>query len=146
MKVIGRWCARLHGTRSVGLRCGAFATIRRNSRFLSMSLATRRIMQKQSFTSWVALTLAALLSLSALIVAQTPQAPASPAQNHPDATPQDQSAQTKMVLHVKMVTLLATVRDKHGKISSNLGKDDFALQEDGRPQVISYFARETDVP
>ena len=47
---------------------------------------------------------------------------------------------------VKVVNVLATVRDKHGQIVSNLTKDDFKLEEDGRPQTIRYFAKETDLP
>jgi VWFA-related protein len=47
---------------------------------------------------------------------------------------------------VKVVNVLATVRDKHGQIVNNLTKDDFKLEEDGRPQTIRYFARETDLP
>jgi len=47
---------------------------------------------------------------------------------------------------VKVVNVLATVRDKHGQIVSNLGKDDFVLEEDGRPQTITYFTRDTDLP
>ena len=45
-----------------------------------------------------------------------------------------------------MVTVDATVRDTHGQIVPNLTKDDFVLDEDGRPQTISYFAREKDLP
>jgi VWFA-related protein len=47
---------------------------------------------------------------------------------------------------VKVVNVLATVRDKHGKIVKNLSQDDFVLDEDGRPQAIRYLARETDLP
>jgi len=47
---------------------------------------------------------------------------------------------------VKVVNVLATVRDKHGKIVNNLSKDDFSLTEDGRAQSIHYFSRETDLP
>jgi VWFA-related protein len=47
---------------------------------------------------------------------------------------------------VKVVNLLATVEDKHGKIVSNLTKDDFTLNQDGHPQTIRYFAKETDLP
>jgi len=47
---------------------------------------------------------------------------------------------------VKVVNVLATVRDKKGQIIQNLNKDDFTLDEDGRPQTISYFSRETDLP
>jgi VWFA-related protein len=38
------------------------------------------------------------------------------------------------------------VRDKKGQIVRNLSKDDFVLQEDGRPQVIKYFAQDTNLP
>ena len=47
---------------------------------------------------------------------------------------------------VKVVNILATVRDKKGAIVTTLGKDDFSLAEDKRPQTIQYFARETDLP
>lgn len=47
---------------------------------------------------------------------------------------------------VKVINVLATVRDKHGAIVRQLERDDFALEEDGRPQVIRYFARETGLP
>jgi VWFA-related protein len=48
--------------------------------------------------------------------------------------------------NVNVVNVLATVRDKHGKIVNSLSKDDFILEEDGRPQTIRYFTRETDLP
>lgn len=47
---------------------------------------------------------------------------------------------------VKVVNIFATVRDKKGQIISVLGKDDFTVTEDGRPQVIKYFSREADLP
>ena len=47
---------------------------------------------------------------------------------------------------VSVVNVLATVRDKDGKIVSNLSKDDFILEEDGRPQTISYFSQQSDTP
>ena len=49
-------------------------------------------------------------------------------------------------VEVKVVNIFATVRDKKGQIVSSLGKDDFVLQEDGRPQTITYFAKDTDLP
>jgi VWFA-related protein len=51
-----------------------------------------------------------------------------------------------IAVNVKVVTLPVTVRDKHGKIVRDLTKDDFTLQEDGRPQVIKYFSQETNLP
>jgi VWFA-related protein len=47
---------------------------------------------------------------------------------------------------VKVVNVLATVREKSGTFVRNLTADDFALSEDGRPQTIRYFARDTDLP
>jgi VWFA-related protein len=47
---------------------------------------------------------------------------------------------------VKVVNVLATVRNKTGSLAGNLSQDDFALSEDGRPQTIRYFARESDLP
>jgi VWFA-related protein len=51
-----------------------------------------------------------------------------------------------MSVDVKVVTLPVTVRDKKGQIVRNLTKDDFELQEDGRPQVIRYFTQDTNLP
>lgn len=49
-------------------------------------------------------------------------------------------------LQVKTVSILATVRDKHDHVIGNLGKEDFLVEEDGRPQNINYFAKESDTP
>jgi VWFA-related protein len=49
-------------------------------------------------------------------------------------------------VNVKLVTMFATVRDKHGALIRNLSKDDFALQQDGHPQTITYFAPDSDLP
>ncbi len=46
----------------------------------------------------------------------------------------------------RVVNVLATVRTKHGEIVKNLTKQDFSLAEEGRPQVIRYFAQESDLP
>ncbi|MGA8488789.1 MAG: VWA domain-containing protein [Terriglobales bacterium] len=53
---------------------------------------------------------------------------------------------TTMSVDVKVVTLPVTVRDKKGQIVRNLTKDDFILQEDGRPQAIKYFTQDTNLP
>jgi VWFA-related protein len=47
---------------------------------------------------------------------------------------------------VQVVNLLATVRDRKNAVIRDLGKDDFSLLENGRPQVIRYFSRESDLP
>ena len=45
-----------------------------------------------------------------------------------------------------MVNVLASVRDKRGGLVSNLEKNDFTVLEDGKPQTIKYFTKETDLP
>lgn len=47
---------------------------------------------------------------------------------------------------VKVVNVLATVRNKKNEIVKDLTKDDFVLLENRRPQTIRYFSRETDLP
>jgi VWFA-related protein len=95
----------------------------------------------------------ALLLLT--LAAQDFRAQEKPPAERPPAQPQGQSqpelkrpqdGQPKIAVEVKTVSVLATVRDKHGKIISNLAKDDFQLDEDGRPQTINYFAHESDLP
>lgn len=47
---------------------------------------------------------------------------------------------------VDLVNLLATVRDKRGQLIRDLTQDDFEIKEMGRPQRISYFAQQSDLP
>ena len=52
----------------------------------------------------------------------------------------------RIAVDVKTVNVIATVRDKHGKIVPDLNQNAFVLTEDGRPQSINYFAKETVLP
>lgn len=47
---------------------------------------------------------------------------------------------------VNVVNVFATVRDKKGQIVRTLTKEDFLLEDDGQPQTIQYFSRESDLP
>jgi VWFA-related protein len=47
---------------------------------------------------------------------------------------------------VNVVSLLATVHDRDGRVVKNLTPDDFVLLEDGVQQKIDYFSREADLP
>jgi VWFA-related protein len=47
---------------------------------------------------------------------------------------------------VDVVSVLASVRDKKGTLIPNLEKNDFTVLEDGKPQPIKYFTRESDLP
>src|ERR1700719_2038279 len=74
-------------------------------------------------------------------VAQTTQT-----QEQQPKTHSEQGSAPKISVDVKTVSVPVTVRDKHGKIISNLTKEDFVVDEDGRPQTVNYFARENDLP
>jgi VWFA-related protein len=52
----------------------------------------------------------------------------------------------KFSAETEVVEVFVTVRDKKGGIVKDLAKEEFALSEDGRPQTISYFSRESDLP
>ncbi len=56
---------------------------------------------------------------------------------------QDQPPVIKV--EVNVVSVLCSVRDKHGAYVGNLTKDDFTIFEDGKPQTIRYFNRENDL-
>ena len=99
---------------------------------------------KIGFNRLATLTAIAVLAFGA---ASVPSAGQAQANNRPvaAASPPDEPV-TTMSVQVKVVNVLATVRDKHGKIVNGLTKDDFSLTEDGRPQTLKYFARDTDLP
>lgn len=93
----------------------------------------------------------AVLFFSALAAqefwAQQPTPPRAEDQGQPQPVlKRPQEGQPTIAVQVKSVSLLATVRDKHGKIIPDLTKDDFELDEDGRPETINYFAHQSDLP
>jgi len=47
---------------------------------------------------------------------------------------------------VKLVNVFVTVTDEHGAPVANLTKDNFQLLEDGRPQKLSIFDKESELP
>jgi len=49
-------------------------------------------------------------------------------------------------MDVKLVSLFVNVTDQNGAIVGGLTKDDFAVAEDGRPQQIAVFERESGMP
>ncbi len=58
----------------------------------------------------------------------------------------DQEPATTFSTDVRVVNLFATVHDSQGHVVRNLTKEDFTLEEDGRPQTIRYFSQESDLP
>jgi VWFA-related protein len=57
---------------------------------------------------------------------------------------QDES--TVFSTDVKVVSVLATVLDKQNHIIRDLNREDFQILENGRPQTIKYFSRDSDLP
>jgi len=53
---------------------------------------------------------------------------------------------TTFRMEVKLVNLFVNVTDKNGAIVGGLGKDDFQVIEDGKPQKISVFERQSEIP
>jgi VWFA-related protein len=85
----------------------------------------------------------ALLLLITFAVGAFAQEPQSP--QTPPANDQDQPLETLRV-NVNVVNLYFNVKDKHGRLIPELTKDDFLINEDGKPQTVKYFSKETDQP
>jgi VWFA-related protein len=102
-------------------------------------------MRNQSLSSLV-LSLLAASCLPAM--AQTPQPAAQQPSAAQPAAEQSGSTQpgTTLKIQAREVVLPVTVRDKHGALVTSLKVGDFTLAEDGRPQTIKSFSRESNLP
>lgn len=74
----------------------------------------------------------AALALLSLLAAQNPPIPEEP--------------DTRIVVGVNRVDVLFTVSDKKGRFVTDLGKPDFQVFENKKPQNILEFAAESDLP
>jgi Ca-activated chloride channel family protein len=54
--------------------------------------------------------------------------------------------ETTLHVDVKLVNVFVNVTDKNGTIVGGLAREDFAVTEDGRPQEISVFERQSELP
>ncbi len=96
----------------------------------------------------------ALLCTGALLGAQElPHAPLTPRPSvndrNPPPPPQPESqmpAAPPIVRNVDLVNLVVNVQGKHGGFISGLTRENFAVFEDGRPQRVSFFSSEDQVP
>ena len=59
---------------------------------------------------------------------------------------QSSNDQNRIKVRVELVNVLTTVTDKKNRLVTDLTKDDFRIFEDGKPQDICFFSRETDLP
>src|SRR5215475_14194879 len=61
-------------------------------------------------------------------------------------TPADPGEQPPIRFDVTRVSLLFTVQDKKGRFITDLTKDEFQIVENKRPQTITEFTAESDLP
>jgi Ca-activated chloride channel family protein len=54
--------------------------------------------------------------------------------------------ETTLHMDVKLVSVFVNVTDRNGAIVGGLGHDDFAVTEDGRPQSIAIFEKQSELP
>jgi Ca-activated chloride channel homolog len=93
-------------------------------------------------------SLLAVFAVGALLAAplgdraQAPSAPPQPPAQEP-AAPQGQGRITQQV---NLVDVLFTVLNRRNKLVPDLDKTDFKILDDGKPQDIRYFSKQTDLP
>ncbi len=105
----------------------------------------RRPMSSHKLWAWrVGL---ALLCLTTLALAQfKPAYPPAPPQQPPVRQPQPSAGQPTFSVKVNLVRLLVSVRDQFGGLLTNLDKQDFRVLDDGVPQDVAVFERNTSLP
>jgi Ca-activated chloride channel family protein len=54
--------------------------------------------------------------------------------------------ETTLRVEVKLVSVFVNVTDRNGAIVGGLAREDFAVTEDGRPQQIAVFERQSELP
>jgi VWFA-related protein len=91
----------------------------------------------------------ALLTFSLLATGGKAQQPANqqtPSGQHSAGQSDSDHPVTTLKIQAREVVLPVTVRDKKGALVSSLKAGDFTLTEDGRPQTIKSFSRESNLP
>jgi VWFA-related protein len=60
--------------------------------------------------------------------------------------PAKTTSRSTLTVNARMVAITAAVYDEQGRLVGGLNKDDFTVTEDGKPQTIRYFNRDSDLP
>lgn len=94
---------------------------------------------------WVTLLLAAIGLLATGLAAQKQQQEQKPP-TPPTAPGQRPSDQTTIRKNVELVDVIFSVINRRQKFVTELQKEDFRVLEDGQPQMIRFFSRQTDLP
>lgn len=64
----------------------------------------------------------------------------------PQGTQKPPEVEGTLKVSVDLVNVVFAVSEGNNRFVSNLNKEDFLVEEDGKPQTISYFAREVTLP
>ena len=102
---------------------------------------TRRFLAVGAF--WV---LASLATQAQQPSPPPPPAPPAEPQTKTSTEPLPQQKTPAITSTTGLVHLVATVMDRHRDFITDLDQADFKVLEDGAPQDIRYFGRETDLP
>lgn len=87
-----------------------------------------------------------LLPVVALLVASVCQAQSSGSVPKPPWAKAAADDGNSIKVDVKLVNIFVTVTDEHGSPVGSLTKDNFQVFEDGHPQKISVFGKESELP
>jgi Ca-activated chloride channel family protein len=90
--------------------------------------------------------LGAALAVFSVSVASAQFKPANPARQQPPAREQAQDQTPTFSVKVDLVRLLVSVRDRYGKLITDLNKSEFQIFDSGTPQQIAVFERNTSLP
>ena len=119
---------------------------------MNLHLISRRVFcAPNGFAVRAVLALAFLLAISAS-PARTQDSTLPPPPPAPAGTPQNpqgpagRPAVPPLVTTTGLVHLVVTVTDRHHGFITDLEKSDFKVLENGVPQEIKFFGRETDLP
>lgn len=94
------------------------------------------------------LTIVAIAMPCGAQVPKPPWAGNSSSQSNASSSRTDsgQHSDATFKVNVKLVNVFVTVTDEHGAPVGGLTKDNFEVEEDGRPQTIAVFDKESAVP
>jgi Ca-activated chloride channel homolog len=95
------------------------------------------------------LLFALLLATLALLPGSSPRAQQNqqtPAVSPPQAAPPQKPEAPPIRREVRLVDVLFTVTNRRQKFITDLQKEDFKVFEDGQPQEVRFFSRQTDLP
>ena len=95
---------------------------------------------------WFSLVLCLLLLPGAKAFAQNPQKGDAQKEGRFSLVPQSQRDESTYRVNVRLVNVFTTVTDSRGAPVANLSKEDFRLLEDGIPQTIKVFEKESALP